>query len=51
MAKYIIREREAGNEITYFFNLVDAQRMVKEFEEEDKADDTYTPDFYEIVKC
>lgn len=50
MKKYIIRDREAGNEITYFFNLTDAQRMLEAFEEEDKADGTYTPDFYEIVE-
>lgn len=50
MTKYIIRDGEAGNEITYFFNRVDAERMLEAYEEEDRADGTYTPDFYKIVE-
>ena len=46
---YIIRDREAGNYITSCDTLEEALSTVENFESEDKKDETYTPDFYEIV--
>lgn len=45
---YIIRDREAGNKIAEFSTLEEAIRKLKEYEEDDEKDGTYTPDFYEI---
>lgn len=46
---YIIRDREAGNEIERTETWAAAVKLVKAYEEADKRDGTYTPDFYEIV--
>ena len=46
---YIIRDKEAGNIIDRFFTFKDAENALEEYETADKADGTYTPDFYEIV--
>ena len=43
-----IRDREAGNIIDKFGTLKEAQDTMEEYEAEDKAEGTYTPDFYEI---
>ena len=48
--EYIIREREAGNIIDVFDTLEEAKKALKNYEEQDKAEGTYTEDFYEIVK-
>lgn len=47
--KYIIRDREAGNKIDEVATMEEAEKMIEEFEAEDKADGTYTEDFYEIA--
>lgn len=47
--KYIIRDREAGNEIDEFDTMEEAQEELARYEEIDKMDGDYTPDFYEIV--
>ena len=47
---YIIRDKEAGNIIDRFNTLKEAKKALEEYETADKADNTYTPDFYEIVK-
>lgn len=46
--KWIIRDREAGNKIDCFTTLEEAKRTLKEYEEQDKIDGIYEPDFYEI---
>lgn len=47
---YIIRDREAGNFIDEFENLEEAKKALAEYEETDKREGNYTPDFYEIVE-
>lgn len=46
---YTISDREAGNVIDRKLTLSEAEKKLKEYEEADKKDKTYTPDFYEIV--
>lgn len=48
--KYILQDREAGNFIDAFDSLEEAEKALSEYEEEDKKDGNYTPDFYEIEK-
>lgn len=48
--KYILRDREAGNTIAEFAAQEEAELALQEYEEEDKRDGTYEPDFYEIIK-
>ena len=50
LKKYKIQDREAGNPIEQGLTLSGAEKQVASHEEEDKADDTYTLDFYEIVE-
>lgn len=50
MKKYIIRDREAGNEIDNFDTYEEAVEELIRYEEEDKAEGTYEEDFYEIVE-
>lgn len=46
--RFITRDREAGNEIERFETLEEAKQAVVDYEATDKADKTYTEDFYEI---
>ena len=46
---YVVRDREAGNVITQFETMEDAQKELEKYEEQDKKDGTYTEDFYEIA--
>ena len=46
--RFITRDREAGNEIERFETLEEANQAVANYEATDKADETYTEDFYEI---
>lgn len=48
MTKFIIRDREAGNEIARFDSYEEAVSELEKYEETDKAEGTYTEDFYEI---
>lgn len=50
MKKYVIQDREAGNKIEWFETLEEAEKCLKEYEEEDKKDGIYEEDFYEIVE-
>lgn len=50
MKKYIIRDREAGNKIASFDSYEEAVRELQSYEAEDKRNEEYTPDFYEIVE-
>lgn len=46
--RFITRDREAGNEIERFETLEEARKAIADYETTDKADKTYTEDFYEI---
>jgi hypothetical protein len=48
MKKFIIRDSEAGNFIESFSKLIEAENKIIEFENQDKKDGIYTPNFYEI---
>ena len=46
---YVVRDREAGNVITQFKTMEEAQKELEKYEEQDKKDGTYSEDFYEIA--
>jgi len=48
MKKYIIQDSEAGNFIDGFVTLEQAIKALKNYEEEDKKDNIFVADFYEI---
>lgn len=48
---FVIRDREAGNYITAVETYEEALEMIEEYEEEDKKEDSYTENFYEIVEA
>ena len=50
MKKYITRDREAGNVIDEFLTREEAEKAVALYEEADREDETYTPDFYEVAE-
>jgi hypothetical protein len=47
---YIIRDRETGNEIERVNTRWAAEALLTAYEELDKNDGVYEPDFYEIVE-
>lgn len=47
---YVVRDREAGNVIEYCKTLEEAESTVMVYEDADKDDGIYTPNFYEIVE-
>ena len=49
--KYIIRDRETGTFIDEFATYEEAQKELDRFEQIDKEEGNYTPDFYEIVEA
>lgn len=46
---YIVRDKEAGNPIDVYLSEAGAISCIERFEEEDKAEGTYTEEFYEIA--
>lgn len=48
---YKTRDREAGNLIDEFATLEEAQDAVEQYEADDEADGSYTPNFYEIYNA
>ncbi len=48
--KYQIVDQEAGNLIEECETLAEAEQILASYEEQDKADGTYSEDFYQIVK-
>ena len=50
MKKYIIQDRETGTFIDQFNTYQEALTELERYENEDKQDGTFTPDFYEIVE-
>lgn len=49
ITRYVIQDREAGNVIDEFNTLTEAKAELERYEEQDKQDGIYTPNFYEIV--
>jgi hypothetical protein len=50
MKTYKIQDRVAGNVIETGLTETEAKEMLKRFEETDKQEGAYSPDFYEIVE-
>lgn len=52
MAKKTFRtqDRETGNPIEEFSTLADAKTAIEKYEKDDKEEDNYTPNFYEIAE-
>lgn len=50
MKKYIIQDSETGTFIDQFNTYQEAQQELERYENEDKQEGTFTPDFYEIVE-
>ena len=48
--QFRIQVKETGERIEYFDTLTEAQLTLAQFEEEDKRNNAYTPDFYEIAE-
>ena len=48
--QFAIQLKETGRILRYFDTLAEAQHTLAQFEEEDKKDNTYSPDFYEIAE-
>ena len=44
-----VRDREAGNIIEFFTTVREAKSAIREYEEEDRDEGTYTPNFYEVA--
>lgn len=42
-------DKEAGNKIEAFDTVEHARKAIAAYEEEDKRDGTYTPDFYDVI--
>ena len=50
MKKYIIQDREAGNQIDEFNTYEEAKEQLGKYEAEDREDGVFEEDFYEIVE-
>jgi hypothetical protein len=48
--QFAIQIKKTGGILRYFDTLAEAQLTLAQFEEEDKKDDVYVPDFYEIAE-
>jgi hypothetical protein len=48
--QFRIQVKETGDVIEYFETIAEARHTLAQFEEEDKKDDVYVPDFYEIAE-
>ena len=46
--RYIIQDREAGNNIDEFDTLEEAKKTLEEYEKQDKKDGIYEENFYAI---
>jgi len=47
---YIIQDKEAGNPISEFAVLEDAEKELARYEEDDRRSGEYTENFYEIIE-
>lgn len=50
ISTYSVRNRETGEVFEYGLTESEAKRTVKFFEEQDRFDDIFVPDFYQIVE-
>lgn len=50
MKNYIIQDREAGNVIETVLTLSEAEQLLVQYENDDKKEGIYTPNFYEIIE-
>ena len=50
MSMYVIQDKETGTGIDIFDTLEEAERALKEYENDDVKEGVYTPDFYEIAE-
>jgi len=50
MTTFTIRDKEAGNIIESGLTETKAKILLEEFENQDKANGSYTPEFYEIIE-
>ena len=48
--KYYTRDREAGNIIDSFYTQKQAEKAIEKYEKEDKKDNCFEENFYEIKK-
>jgi len=48
---FVLKERVTGNIVTYCMKEEKARELLKDYEAEDKKQDIYTEDFYEVVKA
>ena len=46
----VVRDREAGNIITEVTTVAEGERLVAEYEAEDKRNEIYEENFYEIME-
>lgn len=46
----VVRDREAGNIITEVTTVAEDERLVAEYEAEDKRNEIYEENFYEIME-
>lgn len=49
MKKWIVRDREAGNVIDWFDTEDEAIAEIEKFEQQDREEEQYEADFYEVV--
>lgn len=50
MKRYIIQDTETGTFIDEYDSLPAAEQALRLYEEQDREENCYTPDFYEIVE-
>ena len=48
--QFAIQIKKTGGILRYFDTISEAQLTLTQFEEEDKKDNAYSPDFYEIAE-
>lgn len=46
--RFIVRDRQTGVWIESFNSLLEAKKCIEQFETEDKVNEIYEPDFYEV---
>lgn len=47
---FVVRDREAGNIIERVESRADGERLIADFEQIDRSEGVYTPDFYEVAE-
>lgn len=48
--KFVVRDREAGNIIDYVASEEEGLKLIQEYEQADRAEDIYEPNFYELAE-